>query len=639
MFGNPSVIVTIAETCRKVLNDDEHFKPGWPVSTLKLIGTKSFVSISYEEHKRLRRLTSAPINGHEALSEYIEYIEDIVKSALENWCMMGEIEFLTQLRKLTFKIIMYIFLSSESEPVIEALEREYTRLNYGVRAMAINIPGFAYHEALKARKKLVAVFQSIIDERRALKRDGVAIKAKKDMMDALLEVEDENGRKLTDEEIIDLLVMYLNAGHESSGHTLMWATVLLQKHPEFMQKAKAEQEEIVKNMPAGQKRLTLKEFRQMTYLSQVVDETLRWLTFSLVVFREALSDVKMNGYTIPKGWKVLVWFRTCHLDPETWPEPLKFNPSRWDGFIPRLGTFLPFGAGAGCVPEMISPNFGKTGIYKAFMFGSPSIIVTTPEICRKVLNDDEHFKPGWPLSTTELIGRKSFIAIPFEEHKRLRKLTAAPINGHEALSNYIEYIEDISITTLDKLSTIKLQKEYTTLNHGVRAMAINIPGFAYHRALKAEQEEIIKNRPAGQKGLTLKETRKMTYLSQVVDETLRWVTFSFVVFREAISDFKINGYTIPKGWRVLTWFRTCHLDPEVWPEPMKFNPSRWDDLAPKAGTFLPFGAGSRLCPGNDLAKLEISIFLHHFLLNYRLERTNPSAWCSSCPIEDQRMPA
>lgn len=38
---------------------------------------------------------------------------------------------------------------------------------------------------------------------------------------------------------------------------------------------------------------------------------------------------------------------------------------------------------------------------------------------------------------------------------------------------------------------------------------------------------------------------------------------------------------------------------------------------PKAGTFLPFGLGSHLCPGNDLAKLEISIFLHHFLLKYR----------------------
>lgn len=350
MFGSPSIIVTTAETCRKVLNDDEHFKPGWPLSTAELIGRKSFVSISYEDHKRLRKITSAPINGHEALTKYIEYIEDIVITDLDKWSRMGEIEFLTHLRKLTFRIIMYIFLSSESEPVMEALEREYTKLNYGVRSMAINIPGFAYHKARKARKRLVAVFQSIIDERRALKRDGVAIKAKKDMMDALLEVEDENRRKLTDEEIIDLLVMYLNAGHESSGHTLMWATVLLQQNPEFMQKAKAEQEDIVKRRPAGQKGLTLKETRQMTYLSQVVDETLRWLTFSFVVFREAISDVKINGYTIPQGWKVLVWFRTCHLDPEIWPEPMKFNPSRWNDLVPRAGTFLPFGAGSRLCP-------------------------------------------------------------------------------------------------------------------------------------------------------------------------------------------------------------------------------------------------------------------------------------------------
>ena len=61
---------------------------------------------------------------------------------------------------------------------------------------------------------------------------------KKDMMDALLDVVDDDGRKLTDSEIIDVLLMYLNAGHESSGHIMMWATVFLQKHPEFFQKAR-----------------------------------------------------------------------------------------------------------------------------------------------------------------------------------------------------------------------------------------------------------------------------------------------------------------------------------------------------------------------------------------------------------------
>lgn len=120
----------------------------------------------------------------------------------------------------------------------------------------------------------------------------------------------------------------------------------------------------------------------------------------------------------------------------------------------------------------------------------------------------------------------------------------------------------------------------------------------------------------------------------------------------------ISGYTIPKGWKVLVWFRSVHLDPEIYPNPKEFNPSRWDvscrfvylnnlnmlvnayachisiiiwsnddvvvvsvnqaqNYTAKAGTFLPFGGGSRLCPGNDLAKLEITIFLHYFLLNYR----------------------
>lgn len=155
MFGSPSVIVTTPEACRRVLNDDESFKPGWPTSTMELIGKKSFIGISYEEHKWLRKLTAAPVNGHEALSMYIKYIEERVISALDKWSSMGEIEFLTHLRKLTFRIIMYIFLSTESEQVMDALEKEYTTLNYGVRAMAINLPGFAYHNALKVNKYLI----------------------------------------------------------------------------------------------------------------------------------------------------------------------------------------------------------------------------------------------------------------------------------------------------------------------------------------------------------------------------------------------------------------------------------------------------------------------------------------------------
>jgi hypothetical protein len=76
-----------------------------------------------------------------------------------------------------------------------------------------------------------------VDERRNIRKIYSTNKAK-DMMDSLIDVEDDNGRKLSDEAIIDIMLMYLNAGHESSGHITMWATYFLQKHPEYLQKAK-----------------------------------------------------------------------------------------------------------------------------------------------------------------------------------------------------------------------------------------------------------------------------------------------------------------------------------------------------------------------------------------------------------------
>ncbi|XP_072993167.1 ent-kaurenoic acid oxidase-like [Typha latifolia] len=349
MFGSPTIIIITPEGCKQVLMDDEHFVTGWPKATMELIGKKSFIGISQDEHKRLRRLTAAPINGHEALNSYLQFIDSTVESTLEKWATMGDIEFLTELRRLTFRIIMKIFLSKANDNVVESLEKVYSDLNHGMRAMAINLPGFSYHRALKARKKLVEVLQTVLDERRVTGRRD-APEAEKDMMDGLMEAKDEKGRKLTDEEIIDILVMYLNAGHESSGHITMWATVFLQEHPEVFEKAQAEQEEIRRSKPPMQKGLTLKEIRKMEYLSKIIDETLRVVNISFVAFRKATCDVFMNGYIIPKGWRVQLWYRSVHMDPDVYVDPKKFNPSRWDGSPPKAGTFLPFGGGSRLCP-------------------------------------------------------------------------------------------------------------------------------------------------------------------------------------------------------------------------------------------------------------------------------------------------
>ncbi|OMO73160.1 Cytochrome P450 [Corchorus olitorius] len=121
---------------------------------------------------------------------------------------------------------------------------------------------------------------------------------------------------------------------------------------------------------------------------------------------------------------------------------------------------------------------------------------------------------------------------------------------------------------------------------------------------------------------------------EVIDETLRIRTNIFGLFREATKDIELNGYLIPKGWKVLVWHSAIHMDPEIYSNPKEFLPSRWDDLRPKAGTFQPFGAGSKTCPGADLAKLEISVFLHYFLLNYKLEQLNPGGPVDYLPSPD-----
>lgn len=159
VFGSPSIIVSIPETCRKVLADDEHFALGYPASTKQLTGKRSFHSISHAEHKRLRKLTTSPINGHNALGMYVPYIEDIVVSSLDEWASMHcPIEFLSEMRKVAFKVITYIFLGSHNDSIRKLMEKYYVDFNYGLKAAAINIPGFAFHKALKVCPIYILVY-------------------------------------------------------------------------------------------------------------------------------------------------------------------------------------------------------------------------------------------------------------------------------------------------------------------------------------------------------------------------------------------------------------------------------------------------------------------------------------------------
>uniref|UniRef100_F6HNZ5 Uncharacterized protein n=1 Tax=Vitis vinifera TaxID=29760 RepID=F6HNZ5_VITVI len=84
---------------------------------------------------------------------------------------------------------------------------------------------------------------------------------------------------------------------------------------------------------------------------------------------------------------------------------------------------------------------------------------------------------------------------------------------------------------------------------------------------------------------------------------------------KAIVDIEYEGYTIPRGWKVLWTAYGTHYNPKYFGDPSTFDPSRFEDAVPPY-VFVPFEGGPRVCAGYQLAKLNILIFLHFVVTHY-----------------------
>nr|QBC36431.1 beta-amyrin 11-oxidase [Glycyrrhiza glabra] len=352
LFGNPNIIVCEPQMCRRVLTDDVNFKLGYPKSIKKLARCRPMIDVSNAEHKHFQRLITSPIVGHKALTMYLERLEEIVINSLEELSNMKHpVELLKEMKKVSFKAIVHVFMGSSNQDIVKKIGSSSTDLYNGMFSIPINVPGFTFHTALEARKKLAKIGQPVVDDRRLMIENGQQEgHQRKDLNDILLEVQDDNGPNMEDEDVRDVLARLKFAGHESTDTGLMCSITYLTLHPCILLQAKEEQVDKKRTRLSSQKQLSLKEIKQMVYLSQVIDETLRCANIAFATFREATADVNINGYIIPKGWRVLIWARAIHMDSEYYPNPEEFNPSRWDDYNAKAGTFLPFGAGSRLCP-------------------------------------------------------------------------------------------------------------------------------------------------------------------------------------------------------------------------------------------------------------------------------------------------
>ncbi|KAM0909677.1 hypothetical protein ACQ4PT_014661 [Festuca glaucescens] len=182
-------------------------------------------------------------------------------------------------------------------------------------------------------------------------------------------------------------------------------------------------------------------------------------------------------------------------------------------------------------------------------------------------------------------------------------------HGEQLLTN--EEIVDSSVGTLiaghDTTSTL--------MTFMVRQLA-NDP--ATLSAMVQEHEEIAKNKADGE-ALAWEDLSKMKFTWRVAQETLRIVPPVFGSFRIAIKDIEFDGYCIPKGWQVLWAASLTQMDPSIFHEPAKFDPSRFESQssARPPCSFVAWGGGRRICPGIEFAKVETLVTMHYLVRQFR----------------------
>ncbi|KAL0327685.1 UNVERIFIED_CONTAM: Abscisic acid 8'-hydroxylase [Sesamum angustifolium] len=307
ILGCPCVMTSSPEAAKLVLVSKAHlFKPTFPASKERMLGKQAIFFHQGDYHAKLRKLVLRAFMP-ESIKNIVSDIESLAVGSLESW--EGKlITTFQEMKTYAFNVALLSIFGKDEVLYREDLKRCYYILEKGYNSMPINLPGTLFHKAMKARKELAQILAKILSLRRQMKKNHT------DLLGSFMG--DVEG--LTDEQIADNIIGVIFAARDTTASVLTWILKYLAENPTVLKAVTEEQEGIMK--------------------SKAVEG-----------LKEAVEDVEFNGYLIPKGWKVLPLFRNIHHSPDNFPEPEKFDPSRFE-VAPKPNTFMPFGNGTHSCP-------------------------------------------------------------------------------------------------------------------------------------------------------------------------------------------------------------------------------------------------------------------------------------------------
>ncbi|XP_066289707.1 cytochrome P450 2U1-like [Branchiostoma lanceolatum] len=199
----------------------------------------------------------------------------------------------------------------------------------------------------------------------------------RDFLDfCLLELEQqEKVDGMTDGNVLYMALDLFIAGTDTTASTLLWSLLYMTLNPDIQDKAQQELDAVV-----GESLPTLSHRFQLPYVNACLLETMRIRTLTPIVGHATTQEVKVQGYDILEGTKVLMNLHSLHMDPAYWPDPDRFDPERFldaeGNVVNNPESFMPFGRGRRvCLGEQLA----KMELFLFFSTLLQSFTFKTPE--------------------------------------------------------------------------------------------------------------------------------------------------------------------------------------------------------------------------------------------------------------------
>lgn len=228
LMGSPTVVVNGTEANRFILSNE--FKlvvSSWPSSSVQLMGRSSIMEKQGDQHRFLRGLITSCLSCT-ALESLVPKICNTVQLHLEkNWQGKDTIISLYNSTKLlTFTIVFECLLGINIEPQMLVT---FERVLEGAFAPPLNFPGSKFWRAKKARVEIAKMLEKVVNEKRR-EMEGEDQKGAGMLLPRLVAALISGD--LTEEEVIDNVVLLVFAAHDTTSFAIAMTFKMLAQHPD-----------------------------------------------------------------------------------------------------------------------------------------------------------------------------------------------------------------------------------------------------------------------------------------------------------------------------------------------------------------------------------------------------------------------